>query len=89
MTVPIIIDLYLSYLYLYSIKLDFWLGLENMHKLTSEAKTLIIELWYNNEEYAIAEYSGFQIGDSASFYPLSFTSFVGAMLAMDSNNIME
>ena len=30
-----------------------------MHKLTTESKTLMIELWYNNEEYAIAEYSGF------------------------------
>ena len=48
-----------------------------MHKLTTESKTLMIELWYNNEEYATAEYSGFQIGDSASFYPLSFASFVG------------
>ena len=37
----------------------------------------MIELWYNNEEYATAEYSGFQIGDSSSFYPLSFASFVG------------
>ena len=48
-----------------------------MHKLTTESKTLMIELWYNNEQYATAEYSGFQIGDSSSFYPLSFASFVG------------
>ena len=54
--------------------MDFWLGLENKNKLTTELKTLMIELWYNN---ATAEYSGFQIGDSSSFYPLSFASFVG------------
>ena len=30
-----------------------------MYRFTIEPKTLMIELWYNNEEYAYAEYSGF------------------------------
>ena len=33
---------------------DFWLGLDKMHELTLNSKTLVIELWYNNAEYASA-----------------------------------
>ena len=47
-----------------------------MHELTINSKTLIIELWYNNAEYASAEYSYFTIGDASSNYTLNYGSFV-------------
>ena len=41
--------------------LAFWLGLEKMHALTIEPKTMRVDLWYN-DEYAFAEYDGFVMG---------------------------
>ena len=55
--------------------LAFWLGLEKMHALTIEPKTMKVDLWAG-EEYASDEYNGFTIGDSETKYTLHL-NFVG------------
>ena len=52
-------------------KIAFWLGLEKMHALTLEPKTMMVSLLYNNE-YAYAVYSSFNIGDSKKKYTLNY-----------------
>ena len=54
----------------------FWLGLEKMHALTAEPKTMRVDLWYH-EEYAYAGYYGFNIGDSSTDYTLNYYYFAG------------
>eukprot|EP00828_Plagiopyla_frontata_P015494 TRINITY_DN2011_c0_g1_i2.p2 TRINITY_DN2011_c0_g1~~TRINITY_DN2011_c0_g1_i2.p2 ORF type:complete len:337 (-),score=57.10 TRINITY_DN2011_c0_g1_i2:94-1104(-) len=53
----------------------FWLGLEKMHALTIEPKTMKVDLWAG-EEYVSDEYNGFTIGDSETKYTLHL-NFVG------------
>ena len=54
----------------------FWLGLEKMHLLTKEKKTMKVDLWYYNE-YADAIYTDFTIGDKSTYYTLNFNYFAG------------
>ncbi len=52
---------------------NFWLGLENLHKLTSQRNwTLRVDLKMMNGEKGYAKYTGFKIGSREEKYKLSF-----------------
>jgi len=56
---------------------EFWLGLEKIHRLTSTATELRVDLQDFNEDSAYAKYTSFSVGDSASKYILSLTGYTG------------
>ena len=51
--------------------LAFWLGLEKMHALTIEPKTMKVDLWAG-EEYVSDEYNGFTIIQTKYTFHLNF-----------------
>jgi len=53
----------------------FWLGLEKIHRLTSTATQLRVDLQDFEGNSAYAQYSSFSVGDSASKYTLSETGY--------------
>ncbi|KAI8490989.1 hypothetical protein Bbelb_314080 [Branchiostoma belcheri] len=61
-----------------SAKGEYWLGLENMYRLTNQHKyTLHVQLkdWENVPKYA--KYSSFSVGSSSSNYRLSVSGYTG------------
>jgi len=56
---------------------EFWLGLSKIHRLTSTASQLQIDLqdFEGNSRYA--QYSSFSVGDTASNYTLSVSGYTG------------
>jgi len=56
---------------------NFWIGLENIHTLTSQATELYIELEDFTNVTKYARYSRFSIGDASSLYRLSISGFSG------------
>ena len=56
---------------------EFWLGLDKIHRLTSTATQLRVDLqdFEGNSRYA--QYSSFSVGDSASKYTLSVSGYSG------------
>ena len=64
------------------LKGEFWLGLDNIHRLTSQTKNqLRVDLtdWDGNTVYA--EYNGFTVGGENRNYDMDFDSFVGGKLS--------
>ena len=56
---------------------EFWLGLDNINRLTKEGSRLRVDLedWSGNTAYA--KYDAFAVGDEASKYKLSLGSYKG------------
>eukprot|EP00761_Pharyngomonas_kirbyi_P012397 gb/GECH01012424.1/.p1 GENE.gb/GECH01012424.1/~~gb/GECH01012424.1/.p1 ORF type:complete len:475 (+),score=85.35 gb/GECH01012424.1/:1-1425(+) len=55
---------------------EYWLGLENIYFLTSNEKTLLVELEFEGKNYT-ARYESFQIGDASDYYRLHISGFSG------------
>jgi ficolin len=53
-----------------SVSGEYWLGNEKIHRLTISGKELAVRLWDENN-YGVARYSNFKLGDSASEYELT------------------
>ena len=56
---------------------EFWLGLDKIHRLTSTATELRVDLRDFDEMSAYAKYTSFSVGDSASKYILSISGYSG------------
>ena len=56
---------------------EFWLGLDKIHRLTSTATQLRVDLQDFEGNSAYAQYSSFSVGDSASKYTLSVSGYSG------------
>ena len=56
---------------------EFWLGLDKIHRLTSTATQLRIDLQDFEGKSAYAQYTSFSIGDSSSKYILSVSGYSG------------
>ena len=56
---------------------EFWLGLEKIHRLTSTATELRIDLQDFEGNSAYAKYTSFSVGDSASNYILAVSGYSG------------
>ena len=56
---------------------EFWLGLDKIHRLTSTATELRVDLQDFEGNSAYAQYTNFSVGDSASKYTLSLSGFSG------------
>ena len=56
---------------------EFWLGLDKIHRLTSTATQLRVDLRDFDGNSAYAKYTSFSIGDSASKYTLSVSGYSG------------
>ena len=56
---------------------EFWLGLEKIHRLTSNATELRVDLGDFQGNSAYAQYTNFSVGDSASKYILTATGYSG------------
>ena len=64
------------------LKGEFWLGLDNIHRLTSQTKNqLRVDLTDWEEHTAYAEYSGFTVDGESTNYIMDFDSFVGGKLS--------
>ena len=61
---------------------EFWLGLDKIHRLTSQTKNqLRVDLTDWEEHTAYAEYSGFTVDGESTNYIMDFDSFVGGKLS--------
>ena len=56
---------------------EFWLGLEKIHRLTSTATELRVDMQDFEGNSAYAEYTSFSVGDSASNYTLTVSGYSG------------
>ena len=56
---------------------EFWLGLDKIHRLTSTATQLRVDLRDFEGNSAYAKYTSFSVGDSASKYILSVSGYSG------------
>ena len=56
---------------------EFWLGLDNIHRLTKEGSTLRVDLGDFQDNTTYAEYSTFSIGNSTTEYTLSVGGYSG------------
>ena len=56
---------------------EFWLGLEKIHRLTSTATELRVDMQDFEGNSAYAEYTSFSVGDSASKYNLTVSGYSG------------
>jgi len=56
---------------------EFWLGLDKIHRLTSTATQLRVDMQDFEENSRYAQYSNFSVGDSASKYTLSASGYTG------------
>ena len=56
---------------------EFWLGLDNIHRLAKERSKLRVDLEDFSGNAAYAEYSSFGVGDEGSKYKLSLGSYSG------------
>ena len=56
---------------------EFWLGLDKIHRLTSTATQLRVDLQDFEGNSAYAKYTSFSVGDSASKYILSVSGYSG------------
>ena len=56
---------------------EFWLGLDKIHRLTSTATQLRVDLQDFEGNSAYAQYTSFSVGDSASKYILSISGYSG------------
>nr|XP_049464258.1 ryncolin-2-like [Anopheles coluzzii] len=66
---------------------EFWLGLENLHRMTSAQKhELLVELKHFNGSYMYARYDEFEIGNEKDQYPLarlgSYTGTAGDLISI-------
>ena len=56
---------------------EFWLGLDKIHRLTSTATELRVDMQDFEGNSAYAQYTTFSVGDSASKYILSVSRYSG------------
>ena len=56
---------------------EFWLGLDKIHRLTSNATELRVDMQDFDRNSAYAQYTSFSVGDSASKYILSVSGYNG------------
>ena len=56
---------------------EFWLGLNKIHRLTSNATELRVDMQDFEGNSAYAQYTSFSVGDSASKYVLSVSGYNG------------
>ena len=56
---------------------EFWLGLDKIHRLTSTATELYVDMRDFDGNSAYAQYTSFSIGDSASKYILTVSGYSG------------
>ena len=56
---------------------EFWLGLDKIHRLTSTASELRVDLRDFEGNSAYAQYTSFSVGDSASKYILTVSGYSG------------
>ena len=56
---------------------EFWLGLDKIHRLTSTATQLRVDMQDFEGNSTYAQYSSFSVGDSASNYTLSVSGYNG------------
>ena len=56
---------------------EFWLGLDKIHRLTSTATQLRVDMQDFEGNSAYAQYSNFSVGDSVSKYTLSISGYSG------------
>jgi len=56
---------------------DFWLGLEKIHRLTSTATQLRVDMQDFQLNSRYAKYTSFSVGDSVSKYTLSVSGYSG------------
>ena len=56
---------------------EFWLGLDKIHRLTSNATELRVDMQDFEGNSAYAQYTRFSVGDSASKYILSVSGYSG------------
>ena len=56
---------------------DFWLGLDKIHRLTSTATELRVDMQDFEGNSAYAKYTSFSVGDSSSKYTLTVSGYSG------------
>ena len=56
---------------------EFWLGLDKIHRLTSTATELRVDMRDFHGNSAYAQYTSFSVGDSASKYVLTVSGYSG------------
>ena len=56
---------------------EFWLGLDKIHRLTSTASELRVDLWDFEGNSAYARYTSFSVGNLASKYILTVSGYSG------------